>query len=125
MRSESQNFPRFVVYVKRGKIFWFTSHFLWRKGLWIRLNIENWWHAEFWSFHGYPKGLLILSWLDFNNSKEHKTYFRVHNTDEDDEGLDGLELYKAIHHAKQHDSSKDGMTMNENADLHDAAMGKH
>ena len=38
--------------------------------------------------------------------------FRVHNTD-DDVGLDGLELYKAIHHAKQHDASQDGMATND------------
>ena len=33
MRSEAQNFPRCVVYVMRGKILCFTSHFLWKKGL--------------------------------------------------------------------------------------------
>ena len=52
--------------------------------------------------------------------------FRVHNTD-DDEGLDGLELYKAIHHAKQHDASKDGMATNEDLTVasHDKTMGRY
>ena len=53
--------------------------------------------------------------------------FRVHNTD-DDVGLDGLELYKAIHHAKQHDASQDGMATNDE-DLavasHDKTMGMY
>ena len=53
--------------------------------------------------------------------------FRVHNTD-DDVGLDGLELYKAIHHAKQHDASQDGMATNDE-DLtvasHDKTMGRY
>ncbi len=51
--------------------------------------------------------------------------FRVHNTD-GDEGLDGLELYKAIHHAKQHDASKDGMATNEDLTVasHDKTMGR-
>jgi len=53
------------------------------------------------------------------------SFFTVHNTD-DDVGLDGLELYKAIHHAKQHDASQDGMATNDE-DLivasHDKTMG--
>merc|ERR1739848_323339 len=50
---------------------------------------------------------------------------RVHNTD-DDVGLDGLELYKAIHHAKQHDASQDGMATNDEDPTeasHDKTMG--
>ena len=31
MRSDSQNFPRWVMFILCGKILWFTSNFLWKK----------------------------------------------------------------------------------------------
>ena len=65
MRSESQNFPAHNINNTPGKILWFTSHFLWKKGLLSKNFVTNkkWLFCQIFYYQ-------ILIFLTFSFSKQ-------------------------------------------------------